>query len=409
MRRGGPRPPRYGQWMSRRLFVLVAAVILLDTMFYAAITPLLPGYADDLGLSKTSAGILSAAYAAGTLLAALPSGWLAARIGFRSAMLVGLGLIACSSVVFAFANSAILLDLARFAEGVGGACAWTGGLAWLIAAAPVERRGEVIGSALAAAIFGILLGPVIGSVATVIGQEVVFSAVAAIAAGLLVWVSTTPGAPATQRLPRPREVFARMRSAPVMVAFWLVVLPSVLSGTFDVLVPLRLDALGASGVGVGLAFFVAAAIEAGTAPVIGRFSDRRGRMTPIRAGLIASPICAVALALPANVVLLGAALVAVVLAMSLIWTPAMALLSDNAEAAGLDIAFATALVSLAWAGGQVLGGSAVASFADLASDGLAYGLVAVMFVVTLGLLSGARALARIEPAPAAAGSSAPTD
>jgi MFS family permease len=394
--------------MSRRLFVLVAAVILLDTMFYAAITPLLPGYADDLGLSKTSAGILSASYAAGTLLAALPSGWLASRIGFRSAMLVGLGLIAASSVVFAFAKSVVLLDIARFAEGVGGACAWTGGLAWLIAAAPVERRGEVIGSALAAAIFGILLGPVIGSVATVAGQEVVFSVVAAIAVGLFGWVSTMPGA-ASQPLSSPRAVLARMFSAPVMVAFWLVVLPSVLSGTFDVLVPLRLDDLGASGVGVGVAFFAAAAIEAGTAPVIGRFSDRRGRMTPIRAGLIASPICAVALALPANVILLGAALVAVVLAMSLIWTPAMALLSDNAEAAGLDLAFASALVSLAWAGGQVLGGSGVASFADVTSDGLAYALVAAMFVITLGLLSGARALARIEPAAVPAGSSSPTD
>ena len=75
----------------RRLFPLVAAVILVDTMFYAAITPLLPEYADDLGLSKTAAGILSASYAAGTLLAALPSGWLAARIGFRPTMLAGLG------------------------------------------------------------------------------------------------------------------------------------------------------------------------------------------------------------------------------------------------------------------------------------------------------------------------------
>ena len=76
--------------MSRRLFMLVAAVILLDTRFYAAITPLLPGYADDLGLSKTAAGVLSASYAAGTLLAALPCGWLAARIGFRRAMVAGL-------------------------------------------------------------------------------------------------------------------------------------------------------------------------------------------------------------------------------------------------------------------------------------------------------------------------------
>ena len=143
----------------RRLFLLVAAVILVDTMFYAAITPLLPEYADDLGLSKTAAGVLSASYAAGTLLAALPSGWLAARIGVRPTMLVGLALLGASSLAFAFGDSVVVLDLARFAEGVGGACAWTGGLAWLLIAAPRERRGELIGSALAAAIVGILLGP----------------------------------------------------------------------------------------------------------------------------------------------------------------------------------------------------------------------------------------------------------
>ena len=73
----------------------------------------------------------------------------------------------------------------------------------------------------------------------------------------------------------------------------------------------------------------------------------------------------------------------VVLAMSLIWTPAMTLLSEDAETAGLDLAFATALVSLAWAGGQVIGGSAGASLADATSDGLAYALVAALFAVTL--------------------------
>jgi MFS family permease len=382
--------------MNRRLFVLVAAVILLDTSFYAAITPLLPGYADDLQLSKASAGLLSASYAAGTLLAALPSGWLAARIGFRLAMVVGLSLIGASSIVFAFANTVALLDLARFAEGVGGACAWTGGLAWLIAAAPAHRRGEVIGSALAAAIFGILLGPVIGGIATVTGQEVVFSVLAGIAAGLVIWVSATPEAPA-QRMPAAREVIARIFTGPVMLAFLFVVLPSVLAGTFDVLVPLRLDALGASGVGVGLAFFTAAAIEAFTAPVIGKFSDRRGRMTPIRVGLIASPIAALCLALPEDAVLLGVALIVVVLAMSLIWTPAMALLSDNAEDAGLDLAFATALVSLAWAGGQVLGGSAVAAFADTTTDAAAYGLVAAAFALTLVGVAGVRGVGRRAP------------
>ena len=52
----------------RRLFLLVAAVVRVDTAFYAAITPLLPHYADELDLSKTAAGVLSASYAAGTLV-----------------------------------------------------------------------------------------------------------------------------------------------------------------------------------------------------------------------------------------------------------------------------------------------------------------------------------------------------
>ncbi len=366
----------------RRLFPLVAAVILVDTMFYAAITPLLPEYADDLGLSKTAAGVLSASYAAGTLLAAIPSGFLAARIGFRATMLAGLALLGISSVAFAFATDIVVLDVARFAEGVGGACAWTGGLAWLLAAAPDDRRGEVIGAALAAAIFGILLGPVIGGIATVTGPEVVFSAVAAVAAGLAAWVVSTPGIRASggQSV---RRVAAAIFTGPIVFAFWLVVLPSVLSGAFDVLIPLRMDDLGASGIAVGAAFFTAAAIEAFTAPAIGRVSDRRGRMTPIRAGLIACPLAALILPLPASVVVLAVALVVVVLAMSLIWTPAMALLSDNAEAAGLDLAFASALVSLAWAGGQVLGGSAFVGLADAATDATAYGLIAALFALTL--------------------------
>ena len=58
----------------KRLFWLVCLVLVIDTAFYAAITPLLPTYADDLDLSKTAAGVLSASYAAGTLAGRYPAG-----------------------------------------------------------------------------------------------------------------------------------------------------------------------------------------------------------------------------------------------------------------------------------------------------------------------------------------------
>lgn len=384
----------------RRLFVLVAAVILVDTMFYAAIVPLLPEYRDDLELSKSAAGILSASYAAGTLLAALPSGWIAARIGVRQVMLGGLGLLSASSLAFAFGENIVLLDVARFAQGVGGAMSWTGGLAWLLSAGPRERRGELLGSVLAVAVAGLLLGPVIGGAATVAGPELVFTAVGALGVALIAWVLSTPGAEPAP-VPGLRAVAAAIFTAPVLSAFWLVALPSVMAGAVDVLAPLRLDELGASGIAVGAVFLVAAAIEATISPAIGRFSDRRGRFVPIRIGLALTALIALLVPVPGSIVVLGAIVVAVFLAMSLIWSPAMALLSDRAETAGLDLAFATALVNLGWAGGQVIGGSPVVAFADATSDAAAYVLLSATFALTLAVVvMGRRRLARLSPAPA---------
>ena len=143
----------------RRLFWLVAAVVLVDTMFFAAVAPLLPHYSDELDLSKTGAGVLTAAYPAGTFVGALPAGWLAIRWGVKPTLMAGLAMLGLSSLAFAFAGHIVLLDGARFIQGIGGACMWAAGMAWLVSAAPVERRGELIGAALSAAIVGVLLGP----------------------------------------------------------------------------------------------------------------------------------------------------------------------------------------------------------------------------------------------------------
>ena len=119
---------------------MVAAIVLVDTMFYAAIAPLLPYYSHHFHLAKAQAGVLAAAYAAGTLLGSIPAGWMAARVGVRATILTGLGLMIGSSVVFAFAQDVALLDWARFVQGVGGAGSWAAGLAWLIERAPASRR-----------------------------------------------------------------------------------------------------------------------------------------------------------------------------------------------------------------------------------------------------------------------------
>src|SRR5215218_3098613 len=101
----------------RRLLFLTSAMIFIDVAFFAAITPLLPDYVDDLGLSKAAAGVLSAAYAAGTLVASLPAGFMAARVGPRRTLLSGLLLLGLASLVFGFGDQVVLLDAARFVQG----------------------------------------------------------------------------------------------------------------------------------------------------------------------------------------------------------------------------------------------------------------------------------------------------
>src|SRR4051812_16553695 len=105
----------------RRLLLLVSAILLVDTSFYAAITPLLPYYADHEHLTKTSAGILAAAYPAGTVIGALPSGWMANRVGPRAMLAGGLATLTVTSVTFGLAHSIVVLDLARFIQGIAGA------------------------------------------------------------------------------------------------------------------------------------------------------------------------------------------------------------------------------------------------------------------------------------------------
>ena len=74
----------------RRVLLIACAAIFIDVAFFAAVTPLIPGYRDDLGISETAAGMLAGSYAAGTLVFAIPGGIISARIGPRLTMLAGL-------------------------------------------------------------------------------------------------------------------------------------------------------------------------------------------------------------------------------------------------------------------------------------------------------------------------------
>jgi MFS family permease len=365
----------------RRLLALVSAIIFVDALLFTALTPLVPEYADEFGLSKAGAGLLVGAFGAGALFGGIPGGLAASRYGPKQAVVGGLLLLAVASFAFAAADSAVALGLARFVQGLSSTTTWAGALAWISVSAPRERRGEVIGTAFGAAVFGAVLGSPFGGAADAVGVGPAFAAVGVVALGFagLAWFGQSARTE-TASLAGLTEAFRDRR---FLGGLWLNTLPAMLFGLLAVLAPLAFADEGWGTLGIASAFFVAGLVEVVLNPVLGRFTDRAGRLLPIRGALAASAVVALALSAGAQAAVLAVLVCAAAISFGSLYTPGMSLTSHRAETAGLAQGLAFGVMNTAWAVGELIGPSAGGALADVAGDSAPYLVCAILCALTL--------------------------
>ena len=365
--------------MNRRLLALICVVIFIDTLFYAVLAPALPSLSKEFGLDKSSAGVLVGAYAAGTLAGAIPGGWASERFGAKATLLAAMALMTIGGVTFALAGSEVLLDAGRFIQGLGGALSWLAGFAWVIEETEADRRGEVIGFVMAAAVVGAQFGPVLGVAIDAFGRTASFGVI--VAAGLVV-----AAVAARMKRPTPLPQGARPQTMlsddASLLALWLVFVAGLGFGILEVLVPLDLGRLGAGAIAIGVIFFIAAAAEAIMNPIVGRLIDRRGVEGLVRWGLFLGALGMGVLATPEGVIVVAAMLTFTGVTLGALFTPGARIISRRAEALNIDQGWAGAFQNIAWAGSIAIGAVAGGAVAQAVGDGAAYAVGAIAALTT---------------------------
>lgn len=337
--------------------LVTALAFHVDMLLYYLLVPLLPRYARDLHLNQMEVGVLFGSYAVALLLATFPIAILTDRHGRRAVMLWGLAGLGITTLVFAFSTQYWLLVLARFLQGIAGSATWLPGMALLADHFPAESRGKAMGTAFAAANLGVLIGPPLsgllvehaGHAAPFLLGAVLVALDAAGRAFLLPEVEPTRG---------PRLPFRQLLANPTIRVFaGAMALGSCFWALLESTLPIHLDRrFGQSPAQIGFFFAAAALAHTFTSPLMGRLSDRLGRVRVLRVGLALAVVLLplpVLLPRPWMVVL---AMLGLGATASFIMSPCSPAVADQVERQGSQsFASAFSILNLAYSVGLMVG------------------------------------------------------
>jgi MFS family permease len=241
---------------------------------------------------------------------------------------------------------------------------------------------------MGAAVFGALLGPVVGAAAALLGRDVVFTALAGLAVVFAIW--TLQLEPIPPDVPSLAAMRRALRHSVFVGGLLLMALPSFLFGVLSTLAPLHLAAAGWGAAAIGAVWIVGAGLETAISPTAGRLVDRRGVLMPIQIALAAAVPITVGLALGPRPLAYAPLVVLAGGAYGALFTPAFALIAEGAERSGLAQGMAFGLMNAAWAVGEIVGPAAGGAVAAVTGDVVPYLASAAFCAAALAMVRRAR-------------------
>ncbi len=390
----------------RRPIALIYLLIFVDEVALLCLVPLVPVYTERFGLSKLQGGALLSAASLAIVVASIPAGVLADRLGARRVTIVAGLLVAAGNLLQALAGSFDALLLARLVFGFGSAAIWAAGISWLSDSASEQRRTSAIGAVVATAGLGGFVGPVlVGTLAQQVSVRAALIGVAAAAAVVTVAMAVShPGGRRHHEHTPLREVLRAARGERLIAGgIAIMLLGGFADGVVNLLGSLELTARGLSTAANGGVFSASAGIFIVVSALVARIGGRAmslraaGVASILQAGVLVPVVLTLAVVPVATMILSRAALAA--------WpyTIGLPLAALGARRRGIGTATVNGLFGIAWGAANFVGGPAAGWVAGWAGDRIAYvGLAAISLTTGLWLVRPRSDGAHSEPEPAAA-------
>ena len=149
--------------LSRDFAVLVFALIIVSLGF-GLLTPLLPLFRDILGMSESVLGMAFSLFSVSFVLALPPAGLLADKVGRKRMIISGILLFGVTTFMLVLITEPYQFAALRILEGIGAAMVTPAAFALTLDIVPEGKRGVAMGAEGTAQLLGGMAGPAIGGI-----------------------------------------------------------------------------------------------------------------------------------------------------------------------------------------------------------------------------------------------------